>query len=196
MLGILALRTVNGPGGINKGSLVSLVQELKKQPSSRTDSSAPGIILANAGELYWWPEGGCSFEPMRQQAAPMKTAVHRGRKVAPRVNEIPQNETVGRHVTYMFDKVVPYLIGEGSNVQVDVIGIGGGADAVHEYFNDEKNFNKYETNLHAMVILGGHFGLERLKCDGFKAFLQHVCLIAPCISTRFYRIVDTNEFSQ
>jgi hypothetical protein len=176
MLGILALRAVNGPGGINKGSLVSLVQELKEQASSSDDPSPPGIILANTGQLYWSPEGGRSLEPVRQHAAPMPSSVHRGKKEVTKINSVPRNESVNQHVAYMFDEVVPHLLGAGSQTQVDVIGIGDGADAMEGYFNEAENWDKYEGKLHAMVILGGSFDMDKLKCEGFKSFLERVRL--------------------
>jgi hypothetical protein len=181
MHGVLALRVANGPGGINKGSLVTWVQGLQAQPSSPDDPSPPGVILANIGELYWWPEGKRSLDVVRQHAVAMPSGVHRGRKTFPRANGVPGNKTVEKSVAYVFNVVIPQLVGDGSNAQIDVVGIGDGSDAVERYFSQKDHWKKYEGKMHAMVILGGLFDMKHLECEGFKDFLEKVSFLL-CLS--------------
>lgn len=53
-LGVIAHRVIGGPGGINQGSMVSVVSALRQQRSSAADAPPPGIVLANTGQLLWW----------------------------------------------------------------------------------------------------------------------------------------------
>ncbi|CRK23375.1 hypothetical protein BN1708_003650 [Verticillium longisporum] len=80
-LGILALRVANGPGGINMGTMVSVVQTLKQQISSPDDSEAPGIILCNVGAVFWWPEEERTLTLSHMSDMPLASLAHHGRRI-------------------------------------------------------------------------------------------------------------------
>lgn len=187
MLGSIAMRVVSGPGGIDKGSMVSVVREVKKQRCSSEDNEAPGVILANTGSLWWWPEGRMALDYRRRSAVPMESAVHWRRKHSNKLNSIPENENVDRHVQYIFDKVIPQLT--KSDARIDVIGIGDGGEVVEAFLNVEENWARHEHRLNAMALLGGSFHSSNLHVDGFKDFLRNVSFLL-----RFFSC-DTEHFS-
>ncbi|KAK3371949.1 Arb2 domain-containing protein [Podospora didyma] len=168
--GVLAHRVIGGRGGINKGSIISLVQGLKQQRASATDSSAPGILIANPGELYWWPEGQRSLSPSARHAIPMSSSVHLGRYYDPVKNGIPENATPAEHVQHIFDKVVPALVPAAA--RLDVIAVGDVAEEVEDYLNDDAVWARLGSRMNSLVVLGGFYHSDRFKCDGFKTFMK------------------------
>jgi len=174
-LGILAFRTCLGRGGVNKGSVVSLVQALKAQPSSSSDSSPPGLVIANTGERWWWPEGKRALTEKARHAIPLSSAVHRGRVYRAGENTIPGSETPAQHVKYIFEKVLlPKLLNKETETKVDIIAVGDGAETVEAYLNNDDVWAKVGKRLNSMVILGGYFNKEEMVCEGFKTFMREV----------------------
>ena len=169
-LGIIAHRVIGGHGGVNKGSMVSVVQALKAQQCSSGDPTAPGIILANPGQTWWWPEGKRALSPSCRHSVPMASAVHWGRYYDPKGNAIPENRTAAEHIRYMFDKVIPSVATE--NVVLDVIAVGDAADHVETYL--DQNWATWSSRMNCLAILGGFTNQDDLCCDGFKKFLREV----------------------
>lgn len=170
-LGAIAYRIINGRGGINKGSMVNLVQALKKQTSSATDSSPPGIILANTGELWWWPEGKRSLTPSGRHGIPLMSSTSWGVYHDPQVNEIAQNRKPVQHMEYLLEQVVPSLI--GSETKLDIIAVGDGAENAYRYFGDERNWARYKDTLGCFAVMGGFLDASNV-CEGFRHFLKDV----------------------
>ena len=172
--GVLAHRVVGGRGGINKGSVVNLVKTLKTQQSSATDSSPPGIIIANPGELWWWPEGKRGLTPTGRHAVPMRSAVHYGRSHDPKLNEIPDNATSAQHVKTVFEQVVAKLVNK--KAKVDVIAVGDSADDVEGYLNNDEVWDKFGGTLNSLIVMGGYYDKKLFSCEGFKTFMKEVRL--------------------
>ncbi|KAK3330604.1 Arb2 domain-containing protein [Apodospora peruviana] len=168
--GFIASRVMGGPGGINKGSMVGLVQELKKQQASATDSTAPGVILANPGELWWWPEGKRALSPSLRHGIPMTSAVHLGRYYEPNRNAIPENRTPAEHVRYIFDKVVPAMV--PVSAKIDVIAVGDVAEEVEAYLNNDAAWAEIADRMNSLALLGSFYSGDKFKCEGFKAFMR------------------------
>ncbi|KAK1976109.1 Arb2 domain-containing protein [Colletotrichum cereale] len=168
-LGIMALRVVNGPGGINKGSMVSVVRDIARQTSSASDPSAPGIILANTGELWWWPEGKKALSPTSALAAPRKSMVHHGRAFNPRLHSIPENESPEAHVRYILDEVLPTLV--PSRARLDIVGIGLGADHATRALDNPDTWSVLSDRINTLSLLGSTTGADELSHEPFKKFL-------------------------
>ncbi|KAJ9155322.1 Arb2 domain-containing protein [Pleurostoma richardsiae] len=168
-LGVLAHRVASGPGGVAKGSMVSVVSSILGQRSTPEDPSPPGVVLANTGELWWWPEGGRALSDRMRQGAPMRSAVHLGRFYDPASNAVPRNETPARHVEYVFEEVVPRMV--NPEAKIDVIGVGDAAELVEEYLNDDERWEVLGPRLNSLTIVGGFFDKDQIKCGGFRKFL-------------------------
>ncbi|KAM0283511.1 hypothetical protein ACHAQH_002462 [Verticillium albo-atrum] len=167
-LGNLALRVANGPGGINMGTMVSVVQALKKQISSPEDSESPGIILCNVGAVFWWPEEQRALTLSRMADMPLVSLAHHGRRITT-ANVIPGMETSEQHICYMFEAVLPALAGE--NARLDLIGIGLSADMLETHLDQESVWAQWGSRINAIAILGGITDSANLRCQPFKDFL-------------------------
>ncbi|KAI0425280.1 hypothetical protein F5Y09DRAFT_352537 [Xylaria sp. FL1042] len=169
-LGVLAHRVLGGPGGINKGSLVSVVKALLHKRSSPTDPLPPGIILANMGELIWWPEGRRTLNRFAFDWAPMRSAAHIGNYVDSELNRVRNNEDPMAHVKYIFEKIVPAIVNPKAGL--DIIGLGDGADVVESYLNSDKTWEGLGDRINCFASVGGQFPRWEVKCDGLREFLK------------------------
>lgn len=167
------MRVVNGRGGIDKGSLVSTVREIQSQRCSLDDESAPGIIIANPAELWWWPEGKSGLDLARRGRVPMKTAVHLQRLHDDRVNLIAENKDPESHTEYMFKHVLPHLTKK--DAKIDIIGIGLSCQALESFLCQDENWERHAAlHLNALVFLGVYWKVGSSHGEGFKKFLEEV----------------------
>ncbi|KAM4065552.1 putative arb2 domain-containing protein [Hirsutella rhossiliensis] len=168
-LGVLAGRVLSGPGGIDKGSMVSVVQALQAQASSGTDSSPPGVVLANTGQLYWWPEGKRGLTVTSSANIPLPSMVHLGRQHVPALNSIPQNEDPASHVNYVFREVIGGLAKQ--DAIISLVAIGGSCELVTKFLDNEVNWAAWGDRLSSMLLLGHVYPDDGLKTPAFKEFL-------------------------
>ncbi|KAI0169810.1 Arb2 domain-containing protein [Hypoxylon sp. FL1284] len=170
-LGMLAHRVIGSAGGVNKGSLVSVVSEIQKQRTSPTDSSPPGIILANMGELVWWPEGKRAISSSAFDYTPAKSAAHNG-KLVTEENKVEFNDDAKFHVHYIFDTVIPHFVKD--DVKLDIIGVGDGADYVEQYLDLPVVWERLKNRINCLALVGGLHPVWELKSEGFaNEFLKN-----------------------
>ncbi|XDG07693.1 hypothetical protein ABKA04_007308 [Annulohypoxylon sp. FPYF3050] len=170
-LGVLAHRVIGGPGGVTKGSMVSIVSALQQQSCSATDMSSPGIILANTGELIWWVEEHRTLSLSAFQATPMKSAVHRGNRITS-VNYAEGNETPMAHINSIFEKVIPQFVDE--DAKIDVLGVGDGADLAVKYLDKLTMRDEWKNRLGCLALVGGMVAAGELENEEFKkGFLRN-----------------------
>ncbi|KAL2885995.1 Autophagy-related protein 29 [Ceratocystis lukuohia] len=170
-LGVLSHRIIGGRGGINEGSLVSLVKSLAKQQSAPNDSNPPGIIIANIGGNWWWPEGKRALSPAMAQAIPLASSVFNGREYDAELNAVPQLETWKRHLHYLMNTAVPSLIAH--DTLIDVIAVGDAVDGFLEYLNDETTWALNKDRLNAGAFMGGAFFTDSINV-GLSNFLAQM----------------------
>ncbi|KAI0975583.1 Arb2 domain-containing protein [Xylaria arbuscula] len=169
-LGVLAHRVLGGPGGIDKGSLVSVVRAILQQRTSSTDPSPPGIILANMGELIWWPEGRRTLNRFAFDAAPMRSAAHVGNYIDLRRNFVRDHATPMAHVKYILDTVVSTRVNPRAGL--DIIGLGDGADVVERYLNCDATWARVGKRINCFASVGGQFPAWQIECAGLREFLK------------------------
>lgn len=174
-VGLIAGRVANGPGGITKGSMIPIVRAIQQQVSTATDSSAPGIVLANMGQLYWWPEGKRPITIVDSAAIPLPSSVHVGRKYVPSLNNIPGNEDPFKHVDFLFNNVFPSLIGQ--KAKLDVVAIGESCEIVERFLDKADAWENWGQRLNSLLFLGPVYPAENLSNDTFKDFLSKVSLL-------------------
>ncbi|RFU79833.1 hypothetical protein TARUN_2428 [Trichoderma arundinaceum] len=168
-LGLLAGRVAGGPGGINEGSMVAVVRAIKSQQSSQADASPPGIVLANMGQTYWWPEGKRAMTVTASSAVPLPSLAHKGRRHVPALNDIPGNEGPTEHVKYMFNEVLGSLLGD--NALLDVIAIGESCEIVERFLDGVEAWNIWGKRLSSLVFLGPVYEADSLANEQLKAFM-------------------------
>ncbi|KAG5997175.1 hypothetical protein E4U54_002431 [Claviceps lovelessii] len=164
-LGVLAGRVANGPGGIDKGSMVSVVRELL-----RGDSSQLGIVIANPAELYWWPEGKRTLTVTDSAAVPLPSLVHVGRRYCRERNGVPGNRSPEEHVAYLFDWFLGRTLG-GSAARLSVVAVGQSCELLTRFLDDAENASRWLARMDAMLLLGTVYPVETLKNDDLKRFL-------------------------
>ncbi|KAI0019668.1 Arb2 domain-containing protein [Xylariomycetidae sp. FL0641] len=168
-LGVLAQRVAGGPGGIDKGSLVTVVRELQKQASGPDNDAPPGIILANLGELSWWDAGKRTLSYSQFDAAPMPSAAHRGNN-PDRIARVPGNGNRTEHVKYIFEQVVPHFVNPSAGL--DLVVLGDAADVVQKYLDWAPTWARWSSRINCLATVGGTYPIWQMQCEGFKAFLR------------------------
>lgn len=131
-LGIWAYRTV-GQKSINQVSAMDFVKDLQNYKAARSSSSvsasgnegAPGVIIANLGQLVWYRGGRRAMTLITWRALPRRSAVHMPMHLDNVKNRVQGNEDCEKHVDHLFTKVLPELLSKDTSM--DVIGIGDGA---------------------------------------------------------------------
>ncbi|KAF5018767.1 hypothetical protein F66182_9252 [Fusarium sp. NRRL 66182] len=191
-LGIIARRVANGPGGLAKGSMVSVVRELAKQTASPNDPEPPSVVLANMGQRYWWPEGERSLTIEASADIPLPSLVHTGRRMVKGLNEIPGSETPLAHMATVFDKVLE--VNESANI--DVIAIGESCEYALKYFENEKNWAQWGHRLGGMLLMGTVFIADGLTNAEFRDFLAKASLIShpPAVHIHYLPIQRTRGY--
>lgn len=156
----------------------------------RANRSGPvGIVLANTGQLWWWPEGSRTLTNAGRNAVPMASAVHWGRLDDRKKNSVPENATVGEHVRCVFEQVL--RPGVAQHVKLDVIAVGYAVDEVEVYLDDDLVWESWGANMNSLALLGGFYKGEHLQCDGFKTFMREV---SRSILSRF--VIDNPFFEK
>lgn len=165
-LGVLAHRVIGGRGGVDEGSMVSIVRALQG------GGGDVGVVLANSGEAWWWPEGGRALSYRQSTGVRMASSVHKGICHRHGVNGIPENGDVDEHVRCVFESVLGNgeFVGEGAVVQV--LGLSEGASAVEKYLDE--NWERWEGRVGCLAMVGAGMCVDDLKNEGFKTFLRKV----------------------
>ncbi|KAH6885378.1 Arb2 domain-containing protein [Thelonectria olida] len=168
-LGILSYRIANGPGGLDRGSMVNAVRTIAKHAASTDDSNSPGIVLANMGQRYWWPEGKRALTISASGDTPLPSLVHSGTQYVPSLNAIAGSETPLQHMETIFSEVLEKL--PNRKAKIDVIAIGESCEVVQTFFDNKTHWDSWSDRLNGMVLFGTVFGTEMLMNDSFREFL-------------------------
>lgn len=190
--GLLAHRVVGGSGGIDEGSMVSIVRALQSQSKSDAKADAEGekeekgVVLANTGETWWWHEGRRPLCYRQSTGVRMRSAAMKGRWLDRRANAIPGNADAEEHVRRVFES----LMGDGGDggggsseysvgrdAVVEVIGLTDGAVAVEKFL--DANWARWGKRIGSLALVGGGQGVDGLRDEGFKRFLREVSIPPP-----------------
>lgn len=132
-LGILAYRTI-GTRSIKQGSIEEFVAGVFDGMSNASgNAEVPGVLIANPGQLLWHRGGQRPLTLSSWQGLPRKTAVHDAMRLDPVKNRIPGNESLEKHVAYVFERVLDSVT--NAQAQIDVIALEWSADAIVKYLN-------------------------------------------------------------
>lgn len=174
-LGLLAGRVANGRGGINKGSLVSVVKYLHNQVprnGDRYEKQPPGIILANVGQLYWYHDEKRALTVGASDRIQRRSLVDAGRRFVPEINQIKGHESPEQHILHIFEEVLPTVLGR--DAKIDLIAVGDTCERVQLYLDQKEVWGRWGTRLSSMLLMDTLCSLHSLHNDGFKDFLAKV----------------------
>ena len=180
-LGVIAGRVVNGPGGVSQGSMVFLVQALSAQVLSEEDQSTPGIVIANTGQTYWWPEGDRPLTITSSGEIPLSSLASAGRRMIPQLNQVRGNESSEKHVEHMLGTALPILLNK--EAKLEIIAVGDSCDAVQQYFDIKENWDIWKGRLSGMVLAGTVYDTTDLVNNELKEFLAKVSLLVSIVRT-------------
>ncbi|KAK5991249.1 hypothetical protein PT974_09527 [Cladobotryum mycophilum] len=141
-LGMVAGRVANGPGGINEGTMVSVVRAIHEQISSDTNY--------------------CPLESSLQTR-------DNCRRYNAELNSIPRNEDPVKHVNSIFNEVLANLAGD--EAKIDIVAIGESCEIVERFLDDKQNWTIWGGQLNSMVLLEPVYTSEGLTNEKFKEFL-------------------------
>lgn len=132
-LGVLAYRVI-GTSSINKGSIEEFVKGiLDGRANGANDKEAPGIVIANPGQLLWHRGGARALTMASWLCLPRKSAVHDNMRIDPVKNRIPGNEDLDQHVAHVFGRVLGEMV--SPLAKIDVIALEWSSLSVIRYLN-------------------------------------------------------------
>ncbi|RMJ05209.1 hypothetical protein CDV36_014130 [Fusarium kuroshium] len=177
-VGMLAGRVASGPGGLTKGSIISVVRAIAKQKGTTHAPCPPSVVIANMGERHWWPEGKRAITVADSTDIPLPSLVHTGRKYIKELNEIPGSETADAHMATVFKNIAEW----NDFAKIDVIAIGESCEVALKFFEDKENWDKWGDRMSGMLMFGTVYNTEKLTNDGFKKFLAEAARGNPSLS--------------
>ena len=175
-LGVLAYRVTSGSGGIDKGSIVSMVHTMRGAGKDDKDKNGkakakPAILICNPGELFWWPEAQRSLSLPAVEGMPRPSAAHWSpHKYAE--NTIPGHETADAHIASVFQNLLSRSGGSAKAPRITAIAIAGGADALEAFLDHPERWQRWGPHMDSLAVLGGLYEEHHIKTDAFKAFLR------------------------
>ncbi|KAG8167809.1 hypothetical protein KVR01_003498 [Diaporthe batatas] len=194
-LGVLAHRVIGGAGGVDKGSMVDIARAILQGNQSNNQSqnenptggitttatttttnnnTTPGLVLANTGELWWWPEGGRGLTTRGAHSAPLRSAVHWGRYRdgydPNNANTVPRNGSPEEHILCVFQQVLGNRDLVAADAVVQVVGVGNGAAAVERVL--DSSWARWEGRIGCLAMCGSGLDAESVRDAGFKRFLR------------------------
>ncbi|KAI9758191.1 MAG: hypothetical protein M4579_003165 [Chaenotheca gracillima] len=168
-LGIWAYRSigVEGYGGINAGSAVNFVKMIQSQPSSSTEEGAPGVIIANLGQLLWWRKGKQAVSYSTWDALPRESAVHESCRIDEVKNRVPGQENWAQHTAGVFE-VIDKLAAK--DVKLDIVGLSDGGVEIVKYLT--AHWSEWYSRVVAIAFGNPLHTVQEIKDADFAEFLE------------------------
>ncbi|KAH0543745.1 hypothetical protein FGG08_001927 [Glutinoglossum americanum] len=165
-LGIWCYRKLGSNGSsINAGSAIDLIKQVRSYHVSETE--APGVIIANIGQLVWHRKGRRAVTFKTWHSMPRKSAISKGYRIDDVKNRVPGNEGPVEHIQYIFNTVITKLVGE--NAGLDIIAIGG-MDVLR--FLDD-NWATWKGRINAIALTNPLHWMRDISDEDFRYFLKN-----------------------
>jgi hypothetical protein len=154
-LAVLSYRILLKEGGINAGSAIDLVKYIQSQPSSPDDPSAPGIILANMGQLVYYRRGHRAVTWRSWGGLPQKNAVSGPLTTDPGKNFVPGHGDPAQHLRSVFKDVISGMCAK--DCKIDIIAISLSANEITKFFNEKEHWNTWGGRLNSLSLLSPYY---------------------------------------
>jgi hypothetical protein len=133
---LIVVNNSDGEGGINSGTCISLVEEIKRRANGNPDLE-PAILILNPGELIYSHRENAAMTHTTWLGQPRQSAVHPANIIHQEHNLVPGNKTSAEHLAFVFDRI----LGNPDFVQKDVefylVGLIDGARYILEHLNQQ-----------------------------------------------------------
>jgi hypothetical protein len=180
---------VCGDSTVKEGSVLELVDGIMHGPTATSDTSAPGIIIANPSQLYWYRGGSQALSTGEWLTLPRESAVHEPYRIDPFRNTIPHNRNSKEHVEYIFEHVLDSILNK--DAIIDIIGLDWVSLEVVEYLSSNCKSNlipaqvrsnqhpgqQWSSKIGAICFGNPQHNVEDIDdaSDGFLEFLSDKC---------------------
>lgn len=171
-LGVFAYRIVGGAKGINAGSAVDLVKYLQTQVSGPNNPEAPGIIIANTGQLRWWRKGKKAITQASWFTIPQKNCVSDPVRFDAIKNTVPGNRSTTEHVNYVMTTVINEFV--NPKAAIDVIALSDSSTQIVEFLDKKENWAKIGDRLGGLALLAPFYRESDITNEEFIDYLKHV----------------------
>ena len=111
-LGILSLRVLSEEG-INVGCAASFIKAVEED-----EVDAPGIILANPGQLLWYRGEDRAVTRLQWINLPRESAIGPAMRIDDVKNTIPGNKDYDDHLEYIFENVLTNIVSKEAKINV------------------------------------------------------------------------------
>lgn len=165
-LGVIDERIMEGKGGLAKGSVIPLIQGL----CASTDLPT-AVVLANPGQLYWWPAGRKPITVNASNELRLPSLLHYGRAYHPEVNNIPGHISPEEHMQTVMTDIIARMI--PGLKRLSVISQGTGGEVTLKYF--DANWDEWSSRLSTIICCGPTMPADCLTSEPFKDFIARVC---------------------
>ena len=157
-----------------------MVKYILSQASSPTDKQAPGIILANTGQLQWSTKLKKAVTQTSWLALPAKSAVEAPYKTHPLKNTIPRNKTVLEHINCIFNEVIETMVSK--DAKLDIIAASQSAVKICDFFSKQEGmYEKWcaSGRVAALAAVATYWQIEDFATGHpkFQEWYHDVCTI-------------------
>ncbi|KAJ4373804.1 hypothetical protein N0V83_002543 [Neocucurbitaria cava] len=186
-LGILSYRQLQRELGVNGGSIVNFVKEMRKRSTAvdaaekiedifddgyaiQDDNDTPALVVMNTGQLLYSHKHNTAMTMRSWSAMPRKSVVHDMIRIHDEENRVQGHRSPKEHIKSVFDKVLcnPHRV--ASDAEVYIIAIEDGTANVVSVLSED--FGKYGARITAMALIHSIIDESQIKHPNLRAFLH------------------------
>jgi len=173
-LGIWSARTARGEAGIEAGSVISLIKDMRAREAARGEEEETAFVIANSGQLLYSHKQKRAMSMAGWQAMQRPSALHAAPIVDEMANRVEGSRTVEEHLRSVMRMVVGSEKFVDKQARMFLIGVGDGSNEVCKILeemcmscsdgfaiyrdpaNDVARFRQWQETEHRCDCTGGH----------------------------------------
>ena len=129
-LGIWSSRTARGEAGIEAGSVISLIKNVRAREAARGDEGETAFVIANPGQLLYSHKQKRAMSMAGWQAMQRPSALHAAPIVDEVANRVEGSWTVEEHLRSVLEMVVGNEKFVDKETKVFLVAVGDGTNEV------------------------------------------------------------------
>lgn len=128
---VLSFR-ISGEEAVGNGTISKMASGVMNGPTATSDNGAPGLLIANPGQLLWCRGESRAVTRFEWMNLPRPSAAHPCYRIDTEKNLIPGNTTSKEHVEYIFNNVLTEMYID-PECKIDIIGLEWTGKEVVDY---------------------------------------------------------------